>query len=93
MKRKILLLPLLMLVMAVGAQTPSGGQGGSQAGQSAHVSTFHGVVTDPSGEPLIGASVVVQGTTNGTITDYLCRRRVLRNFVCRLSNSDISSCG
>lgn len=70
MKRKILLLPLLMLAMAVGAQTPSGGQEGSQAGQSAHVSTFHGVVTDPSGEPLIGASVVVQGTTNGTITDF-----------------------
>ncbi|WP_420187607.1 SusC/RagA family TonB-linked outer membrane protein [Bacteroides pyogenes] len=28
-----------------------------------------GVVQDPKGEPVIGASVVVKGTTNGTITD------------------------
>ncbi|MDH6315582.1 TonB-linked SusC/RagA family outer membrane protein [Parabacteroides sp. PF5-5] len=29
-----------------------------------------GTVTDPSGEPIIGANVIVKGTTNGTITDY-----------------------
>lgn len=28
-----------------------------------------GVVTDADGEPIIGASVVEQGTSNGTITD------------------------
>ena len=28
-----------------------------------------GVVLDPSGEPVIGANVVVKGSTNGTITD------------------------
>ena len=28
------------------------------------------MVTDPNGEPIIGASVVVKGTTNGTITDF-----------------------
>lgn len=28
-----------------------------------------GVVKDAMGEPVIGASVVVKGTTNGTITD------------------------
>lgn len=28
-----------------------------------------GTVSDPSGEPVIGASVVQKGTTNGTITD------------------------
>ncbi|MCB6516137.1 carboxypeptidase-like regulatory domain-containing protein, partial [Veillonella atypica] len=28
-----------------------------------------GVVTDMRGEPIIGASVVEKGTTNGTITD------------------------
>jgi len=28
-----------------------------------------GVVTDITGEPVIGASVVVRGTTNGSITD------------------------
>ena len=30
--------------------------------------TISGVVTDESGEPLIGAGVVVEGTTNGTVT-------------------------
>ncbi|MBO7497890.1 MAG: carboxypeptidase-like regulatory domain-containing protein [Bacteroidaceae bacterium] len=29
-----------------------------------------GVVNDETGEPVIGASVSVKGTTNGTITDY-----------------------
>ncbi|MBQ9213044.1 MAG: carboxypeptidase-like regulatory domain-containing protein, partial [Bacteroidales bacterium] len=28
-----------------------------------------GTVTDDAGEPIIGASVVEKGTTNGTITD------------------------
>lgn len=32
-------------------------------------SAVSGVVRDPAGEPIIGANVVVQGTTNGTITD------------------------
>ena len=31
--------------------------------------TITGVVTDASQDPVIGASVLVQGTTNGTITD------------------------
>ena len=54
MKRKILIIPLLWLTVMVSAQTH----------------TFRGVVIDDSGEPLIGASVLVQGTTNGTITDF-----------------------
>ncbi len=29
-----------------------------------------GLVTDPTGETLIGVSVLVQGTTNGTVTDF-----------------------
>ena len=29
-----------------------------------------GVVVDATGEPVIGANVVVKGTTNGTITDF-----------------------
>lgn len=32
--------------------------------------TCKGVVKDVAGEPVIGASVVVKGTTNGTITDF-----------------------
>ena len=31
--------------------------------------TISGTVTDEAGEPLIGASVLVKGTTNGTVTD------------------------
>ena len=37
--------------------------------------TITGIVTDESGEPLIGAGVLIEGTTNGTITgmdgDYM----------------------
>ena len=29
-----------------------------------------GKVVDTKGEPIIGANVVVKGTTNGTITDF-----------------------
>ena len=32
--------------------------------------TVTGIITDINGEPLIGASVVVEGTSNGTITDF-----------------------
>ena len=54
MKRKILILPLLWLSALVCAQPR----------------VFRGVVTDTGGETLIGASVLVEGTTNGTITDF-----------------------
>lgn len=32
--------------------------------------TYSGVVVDSNNEPVIGASVVQKGTTNGAITDY-----------------------
>ena len=35
----------------------------------AQTKTVTGTVTDTSSEPLIGASVLVQGTSTGTITD------------------------
>ena len=38
----------------------------SAAGQSA---TVKGTVTDNTGEPLMGAGIMVKGTSNGTITD------------------------
>ena len=31
--------------------------------------TVTGVVKDPTGEPVIGANVIIKGTTNGTVTD------------------------
>ena len=49
-----LLLPLLFLALAA---LPSAAQ------------IVKGVVTDPSGEPLIGATVIEKGSTNGTATD------------------------
>lgn len=54
MNHKFLIVPLLWLSVLASAQTR----------------TFRGVVTDTSGESLIGASVLVQGTTTGTITDF-----------------------
>lgn len=36
---------------------------------SGETRTVSGIVTDERGEPLIGASVLVMGTTNGTVTD------------------------
>ncbi|MEL7160444.1 MAG: SusC/RagA family TonB-linked outer membrane protein, partial [Bacteroidota bacterium] len=33
-------------------------------------STVSGTLTDPQGEPLIGASVMVKGTSSGTVTDF-----------------------
>ncbi len=32
--------------------------------------TVSGNVTDPSGEPIIGASVLIKGTTQGVATDF-----------------------
>ncbi len=32
--------------------------------------TFQGTITDDSGEPLIGASILIKGTTTGTVTDF-----------------------
>ena len=42
-----------------------------------------GAVKDQSGEPVIGANVVVKGTTNGTVTD------VNGNFTLEVSNTDV----
>ena len=53
---KFLLLCLVGMLMAV--------QGFAQA------ITVKGVVKDKTGEPVIGANVVVKGTTNGCITDF-----------------------
>ena len=39
-------------------------------GMFAQQLTVKGVVKDAAGEPVIGASVLVKGTTNGTITDF-----------------------
>ena len=43
------------------------GAGDAQWAQQAN--TVEGIVTDASGEPVIGASIVIKGTANGTMTD------------------------
>lgn len=45
---------------------------GRQAGKQSlnQVKTIKGKVVDDAGEPIIGANVVVKGTTNGVITDF-----------------------
>ena len=56
MKRKLMLL-LVCLFVSIGFVT-------------AQTSTVSGVVTsEEDGEPVVGASVLVQGTTLGTVTD------------------------
>lgn len=41
----------------------------SQTSTSSNAKSITGTVQDPNGEPIIGASVTIKGTTNGTITD------------------------
>ena len=58
----------------------------------AQVKNVSGVVLDKKGESIIGASVLVKGTTNGTITDFdgnFVLRNVADNAICRLVLSDI----
>ena len=49
----------LTMIMVIGLSVPA----------LAQKITVSGTVTDPTGEPLIGASVIAQGTTLGTATD------------------------
>ena len=62
---------MVLLCMALGVGTvralPSGGVAGIQGTQQA--GTCVGVVKDATGETIIGASVIVKGTSNGVITD------------------------
>ena len=47
--------------------------------------TVKGVVKDPTGEPVIGANVIIKGTTNGTVTD------IDGQFILAASKGDILS--
>ena len=43
---------------------------GSNVQATQQVSTVRGTVVDQSGSPLIGVSILVKGTTTGTVTDF-----------------------
>lgn len=53
MTRILIVFLLCIMAVGVGAQTPLTGR----------------VLTKPDGEPAVGATVVVKGTTNGTFSD------------------------
>ena len=61
---------LALLTMSAGPAMATTGAAPIQAPVVQQSETCTGVVKDALGETVIGASVVVKGTTNGTITDF-----------------------
>ena len=59
---------LLLMGTSVGAAYASAMSGASNVGITQQSGTCTGIVKDATGETVIGASVLVKGTTNGTIT-------------------------
>ena len=67
---KTVSLMLFLLGSTMGTVYASADYHEGRLGIEQQISTCQGVVKDVSGEPVIGASVLVKGTTNGTITDF-----------------------
>ena len=70
MKRKM---SILLSAAMLGCAFPLSVQGNSMVDEVASIQqnkTVKGRVIDANGEPVIGASVLEKGTTNGTITDF-----------------------
>jgi hypothetical protein len=42
----------------------------SASAQTGTMINVRGTITDIAGEPIIGANILIQGTSNGTVTDY-----------------------
>lgn len=70
-KRFLCVLSVGLLASTIGSEYLFASPGGipAPADLQQAVRKVEGMVKDKSGEPLIGVSVVVQGTTNGTVTD------------------------
>ena len=47
----------------------------------AQVAIVKGVVVDESGTPLLGATIIVEGTTNGVTTDFDGKFRLLIHLI------------
>ena len=59
---------MLMLLASAGVATASGRTAPTELAAMQQTSTCTGVIVDATGEPVIGASVIVKGTTNGSIS-------------------------
>lgn len=71
MFKRVRLLSIALLLLTTSVGTAFGNPNGSNDVLSVNqeTKTCTGIVKDASGEPVIGASVVVKGTSNGAITD------------------------
>lgn len=77
MKKKIVLSIFSFWLLSVGSSWAALPDGGSPADENTEVNdadrqrvqTVQGIVTDKDGEPIIGVTIVVNGTTKGTTTD------------------------
>ena len=78
MKKKM---SILLSAAMLGCAFPLTVQGNTMVDEIASIQqnkTIKGRVLDANGEPVIGASVLEKGTTNGTLTDFdpiECKRR------------------
>ena len=60
---------MALMMMPLSASAEAAANSPLQQSDEASIVTVQGTVVDATGLPLIGASVVEQGTLNGTITD------------------------
>ena len=68
MKKHLLVLPMLCLAASPALQV-SAAEKLSMSIQQQKGNTIQGIVVDQNGEPVIGASIRVKGSKNGTVTD------------------------
>ncbi len=61
---------MMSFTLPIQAENPGKGVASTNSQVVNQTRTVTGTVIDETGEPLIGVSVLVQGTTNGTITDF-----------------------
>ena len=66
---KVTALPMALFFSALAVAPFFGGQAYAAVEATQQQATIKGTVVDSNGEPVIGASVVIEGTTTGTITD------------------------
>lgn len=68
-KRRLLIVTMFSLIFLMGGSIINAADEVLSVHSVQQAIEIKGIVTDVSGEPIIGANVVEKGTTNGTITD------------------------